>query len=565
MPEPSASSQRARDVLAAALASGVRHLVVSPGARSQALALEAAALADAGLATLHVRTDERGAAFFALGIGRESGIPAVVITTSGSAVANLLPAVVEAHHAGVPMLILSADRPASMRASRANQTTLHVPMLEAFVRESVDVEPAQFGSDGLARPVDVDRLLAVSRGVAPGADGQLSAGPVHLNLQFVEPLSGPAAAATEPHTRSWSVPAAQSTPVEVGLRTLVIAGAGAGEAAEQFARDLDAPLIAEVCSGAHFGPNLVVPYRRLLRLGEFAETVERVVVFGTPTLSREVAGLCRSVPELLVVDSPGADRYRPAGREVEAISVAAVTATGAPGPELAEWRSIWVAAGRKLLSEAHQDLPVLPNGVGRDGHVDEFAAQRAFLANELAAIRAPITRESLVSAVWDATWPRDRLVFGASRLIRVADAILPGKRVSVSANRGLSGIDGTVSTALGISAANPEGLTRVILGDLAALHDVTALQLTPGEPFPQLQVIVGNDRGGTIFTGLEVAATADPGAFERVQLTPHDVDFAALAAAYGWEFERVRDVGALGQALTTRTERPKLIEVPLEG
>ncbi len=184
-------------------------------------------------------------------------------------------------------------------------------------------------------------------------------------------------------------------------------------------------------------------------------------------------------------------------------------------------------------------------------------------ASELAAVRAPVTRRALVEAVWRATWPHDRLVVGASRLIRELDKVATGKNIEVHANRGLAGIDGTVSTAVGIALANPEaGTTRVLLGDLALLHDVGGLALGIGEPRPRIQVIVGDDGGGTIFAGLEVGATADPAAFDRVLRTEQQVSFEALAIAYGWEYRHVGNRGELDQALTASTG-PTLVEVPL--
>ena len=179
-----------------------------------------------------------------------------------------------------------------------------------------------------------------------------------------------------------------------------------------------------------------------------------------------------------------------------------------------------------------------------------------------------MTRRALVEAVWQATWPHDRLVLGASRLIRELDRVAPGKRIPVHANRGLAGIDGTIATATGIALASQAGddeqpgITRVLLGDLALLHDAGSLLAGVGEPRPRMQVIVGNDGGGTIFDGLEVAATADPALVDRVLLTPQSVDLAALAAAYGWEYRRVANRGELDPALTPSADRV-LIEVPL--
>jgi 2-succinyl-5-enolpyruvyl-6-hydroxy-3-cyclohexene-1-carboxylate synthase len=152
--------------------------------------------------------------------------------------------------------------------------------------------------------------------------------------------------------------------------------------------------------------------------------------------------------------------------------------------------------------------------------------------------------------------------------VRVADQVLGGKKVPVHSNRGLAGIDGTVATATGIALASQiegrPGVTRVLLGDLALLHDVGALLLPPSEAEPRIQVIVGNDHGGTIFDGLEVAAVAGPEAMDRVLLTPHAVRFEHLALAYGWEYRRVTTRSALDQVLTSPVGGRQLIEVPLE-
>jgi 2-succinyl-5-enolpyruvyl-6-hydroxy-3-cyclohexene-1-carboxylate synthase len=189
------------------------------------------------------------------------------------------------------------------------------------------------------------------------------------------------------------------------------------------------------------------------------------------------------------------------------------------------------------------------------------------IAAELEAIRAPLDREALVDAVWRATWPHDRLVFGSSRLVRVADAVLGGKKVPVHANRGLAGIDGTIATAFGIAIASQDGgrpgVTRVVLGDLAFLHDVGALLGASDEREPRLQIVVGNDGGGTIFDGLEVAEVAGSDAMDRVLYTPQSAQFKQLALAYGWEYTRVATRAALDQALTAPVAGRQLIEVPL--
>jgi 2-succinyl-5-enolpyruvyl-6-hydroxy-3-cyclohexene-1-carboxylate synthase len=179
--------------------------------------------------------------------------------------------------------------------------------------------------------------------------------------------------------------------------------------------------------------------------------------------------------------------------------------------------------------------------------------------------REPVTPEMLVRAVWDVTWPHDRLMFGASRLIRVADSTLPGKPLRVHSNRGLSGIDGTIATAAGIAIASQSdafatqsGITRVVLGDLAAQHDIGALATVSG----RIQIIVGNDGGGRIFDDLAVAEDADPKHFERVMRTPQDIDFENAARAFKVGYVRVTNRGELTAALSNAS-RPILVEVVL--
>ncbi|MCR2825977.1 2-succinyl-5-enolpyruvyl-6-hydroxy-3-cyclohexene-1-carboxylic-acid synthase, partial [Microbacterium sp. zg.Y909] len=525
---------------------GVRDFVLSPGSRSQALALVAAELETRGLVRLHVRIDERVAGFTALGLARESGVPAAVICTSGTAAANLLPAALEAHHAGVPLLLLTADRPPELRGVGANQTTRQPGMFAVSARREYDLPvPDEIDRDGDADQTDMLRDVADDAYAASLGWGSLPSGPVHLNVPCREPLGGvlptwllgdaaPAGdagdgaaadggdAADERHAEDdgevsgalyqggggiglSDLPAGgDEEPVTLhqGPRTVVVAGADAGVAAEDLAHRGSWPLIAEIVSGARFGRNLVHGYRALLREPALGGRVQRAVVFGHPTLSREVVALLsRSDVEVIAVRGPG-----------EPLNLnGATTAVGgvdvAPGDADREWLGEWMLASRAAAVDL---APAAPDA---DGLASAEPAQRlGAIAAELQAIRAPLDREALVDAVWRATWPHDRLMFGSSRLVRVADAVLPGKKVTVHANRGLAGIDGTVATATGIALASQAGgapgVTRLLLGDLAFLHDVGALLLPPHEHEPRIQVIVGNDGGGTIFDGLEVAAVA---------------------------------------------------------
>ncbi|CAN5602135.1 2-succinyl-5-enolpyruvyl-6-hydroxy-3-cyclohexene-1-carboxylic-acid synthase [soil metagenome] len=528
---------------------GVRDIVLAPGSRSQALALAAAEFERAGLVRLRVRIDERVAGFLALGLAVETRTPVLIITTSGTAVANLHPAVLEAHHSGVPLIVLSGDRPEALRGVGSNQTTDQPGIFGTAVQRTWDVG-APTGEPG-----EAEAAVQLARDAFGAASG-----PVHLNLSFAEPLSSPF---TLPLIEPVEVSPARgfdtrsallnqrdgSAPLNQRPGTVVVAGTGAGPRAEEVARELDVPLLAEVASGAHFGPNLVISYRELLNDEQFGGRVERVIVFGHPTLSREVPSLIqRDGVETLVVRGASADDYNP-GRRVETF-VDGVTVE--PGASDRSWAGSWVAASRELVGSVDVAADLDPNA-------------GAHAKAELAAVRAPITRRILAEAVWRATWPHDRLVLGASRLIREFDRFVAGKRIPVHANRGLAGIDGTMSTAIGIALASQSdganGTTRVVVGDLTFLHDLGALLFGDGEPRPRIQVIIGNDNGGTIFDGLEVGRDAGP-AFDRVLLTPQRVDIEKLAAAYGWDYLRVETRGALDQALTASVA-PTLVEVAL--
>ncbi|WP_241534097.1 2-succinyl-5-enolpyruvyl-6-hydroxy-3-cyclohexene-1-carboxylic-acid synthase [Clavibacter michiganensis] len=554
-------------MLLALVREGVTDVVLCPGSRSQALALVAAELERVEGVRLHVRIDERAAGFLALGLGVESGRPAPVITTSGTAVANLHPAVLEGWHSGVPMLLVTGDRPAELRGIASNQTTRQPGMFGDRVA-CVDVPAPEETDDDLARDAGLARD-AYRR----ARDGRT---PVHVNVAFRDPLSvavpdltdavAEARAAASVADTADTAPAADVLDLPHGPRTLVVAGHAAGEAAEELARAGGWPLAAEISSGSHFGPNLVVSFRELLAREGFGDRVERVIVFGHPTLTREVPLLVgREDVEAIVVGSTGGEDYDPRHRVTA--HPAAVRVVGEPEDpaDARRWLGTWVQASRAILDEATaaESAPLLPSGTTP-------AERRDFARAELAAVRADVTRRHLVRALWQATWPHDRLVLGASRLIREADRALPGKRVRVHANRGLAGIDGTVSTGLGIALASQAGsgsaaagITRVLVGDLTLLHDVGSLLIGTGERMPRIQVVVGNDGGGTIFDGLEVSRTAAPDAVDRVMFTPQRVDLEGLARAYGWAYLRAATHGELEAALTTASEAPLLIEVPL--
>lgn len=592
----SPATDAAAALLGALVDLGIRHIVLSPGSRSQALALVAAELETRGAVRLHVRIDERVAGFTALGIGRETRMPAVVVCTSGTAAANLLPAALEAHHAGVPLLLLTADRPPELRGVGANQTTRQPGMFTPSTRLEADLPvPEATDPEGDGEQSLMLRQVAADAVEAALGAGTRAPGPVHLNLPLREPLGGdipawlgvptaeptvaadvdPDAAPIEETTEEDAsgalyqggggigeadlptAPDALPYVLVRGPRTVVIAGADAGPDAETLAHLGGWPLIAEIVSGARFGRNLVHGYRALLADPQLGGRVERAIVLGHPTLSRESTVLLTAPEvEVLAVRGPGEPlNLNGATTAIDAIAVG-------PGEADREWLGAWLQASRA----ASVDLS--PPAPDADALASAVPAERlGAIKTELAAIRAPLDRAALVDAVWRATWPHDRLMFGSSRLVRVADAVLGGKKVPVHSNRGLAGIDGTIATATGIALASQTddrpGITRVLLGDLALLHDVGAMLLPPAEDEPRIQVIVGNDGGGTIFDGLEVAAVAPAAAMDRVLYTPHTTRLEHLALAYGWEYTRVTTRAALDQALTAPAGGRQLIEVPL--
>ena len=534
----------AANLLSQLVANGVDHIFLAPGARSQALAIAAGQLAEAGHVQLHVRLDERSMAFQAMGIGLSSGFPAALITTSGTAVANLHPAVLEAYHAGVPMILLTADRPAELRGVGANQTTNQVGIFGQAVTECIDV-PAPSEQDSH----DQLQKLATELALNSIATAVNQPGPVQLNLCFREPLSsaepnaagifesiideeldttsGIAVVERDPdhdldhehdedcaHLHQIETPRSEpDSVIDLSLKTVVIAGDG-GYLARWYTTGL--PLLAEPSSGVRGLPEAVAGYLWLLdQRTDLVQEVEQVLVFGKPTLSRQIQALLKK-PGLRILTDPGRHGVfnptgtgQPLGDDIEFVGE----------PDRA-WLKAWQTAGSDLLAEQ-------PQATSENG----------------------VTRRQLVEAVYSAARKTTPLVLGASRLIREADRWAPLKERTVFANRGLAGIDGTIATATGIAMTHSGAKVRVLLGDLTLLHDASSLVIDPIDANLNIQLVVGNDGGGTIFEGLEVAKNLPKDAFEKLFRTPQRVNLELLAGAYGWSYQRVSNKVDLELAL----------------
>lgn len=556
---------------------GVADVVLAPGSRSAPLAYALAAASDHGLLTLHVRVDERSAGFLAVGLSRGAGPldragvalprPVAVVTTSGTAVANLHPAVLEAHHTGVPLVLLTADRPHELRGTGANQTTHQAGIFGPAVRFAADV-PAPDG-----RPGEVRDLLALAGRALGEALGARSGhpGPVHLDLAYREPLvplgsvggaaparaAAPAPAPDAARATAADAPSTTVVPARAvlaadqpapGARTVVVAGDGAGPVARELAEARGWPLLAEPSSGAVGGTHLVVAHPLVLGVDELVDAVEHVVVLGRPTLSRPVQRLLgRAGVDVRVVadgSGPWPDAARNAASVLPAVPTGWLDPDGAaPGPGGAD--PAWLARWRAASAAAARVVAAATDGARTDG---------------------PSVARAVVSACGD----DDLLVVGSSNPVRDLGLVLgiDTGAPRVLANRGLAGIDGTVSTALGAAVATGRAhrRTRALLGDLTFLHDVGGLLRGPSEPHADLQLVVVNDDGGSIFAGLEPGALGETSeasgrTFERVFATPHGANLAQLCAGYGVDHQLVPDVPSLRHALGAPSHGVQVLEV----
>ena len=521
----SASAAVAQVVVDELVRAGVRDAVLSPGSRSAPLAYALHDADRAGRLRLHVRVDERSAGFLAIGLSKGSHRPVPVVTTSGTAAANLHPAVLEAAHAGVPLIVVSADRPAELRDTGANQTTDQVKLFGTAVRRYAEIPAADVVPESTA-----DWRSVTARTVAATRSG-----PVQLNICFREPLVSevvdvPAGRADGAPWTTWpAYPQRDAVPLAAGPRTVVIAGDDAGPPARQLAERADWPLLAEPTSGSRTGTHPIATYRLLLAKPELAERIERVVVFGHPTLSRPVTRLMdRADVEVVVVASPDAPVVRGAACVVEAAE--------APEPVDDGWLDEWRAADERLRT----------------------------LLDELLADQTELTPYDVARTVSQALPPEGLLVVGSSNPVRDLDLMaLPytvGERRMVMANRGLAGIDGTVSTAVGAALGRRSSRSLAYVGDLTFLHDSNGLLLGPDEPRPDLTIVVANDDGGSIFATLEQGAEEYAGSFERIFATPTGADLGWLCAAMGVTHRRVESQQALAEALARVPDGIEVVE-----
>ncbi len=521
------STTQARVVVDELIRGGVRDVVLCPGSRNAPLAFALHDADRAGRIRLHVRIDERTAGFLAIGLAVSGQAPVPIAMTSGTAVANLGPAVVEANYARVPLIVLSANRPYELLGTGANQTMEQLGYFGGQVRESISL--------GLAEDRDLAAANAQWRSatcrvlVAAKGSRSANAGPVQFDIPLREPLVPDADSDGEtpdgrPDGRSWTYtpPVSFDQPLDIDLTpdTVVIAGHGAG--AHPNLAGL--PTVAEPTAPPAANP-LHPLALSLLR-------PKQVIMAGRPTLHRTVSALLAdsSVPVFALTTGP---RWPDVSGNSQATGTRAVT-SGTPDPV---WLQRCAELNERTCAAVHTQLDVHPHTTGL--HV----------------------AAAVVAGLRDG----DQLVLGASNPVRdIALVGLSAPGVKVRSNRGVAGIDGTVSTAIGAALAHERsdgGGTVALIGDLTFVHDSSGLLIGPTEPRPRnLTIVVSNDNGGGIFELLEQGDPRFSDVSSRIFGTPHDVDIAALCRAYHVDNQQI-EVDGLADALRQPFDGMRVLEV----
>lgn len=528
-------------ILSSLDALGVTHVLYCPGSRSApfAYALEAGSFGGDARPVL----DERGAGFAAVGLARAGALPAIVVT-SGTAVAELAPAVLEASHARLPLLVLSADRPGELRGVGASQATHQSGFFGTHVRASLDLEPQEASPSLVGH---LTRAVAAACGAPSGTPG-----PVQINVAFRDPLTPVSCSPGDEAGASFAprptrviaaspVPARWEDVVGPAAAGLIVAGEGASPRAREWSEASGFPLLVEPASGA-WKDGGVVPFEQSLVCSSLGREVDAVVVTGRPTLSRPIQTLLARPDVRVVVVDPHAPWVDISG------NASVVVADLEPAREpIRAAQAEWAARVREAARDAGERIEsLLDSG---SGHT----------MLDLARIVAASTSGPLV--------------LGASNPVRAFDLAVPSLEGRVvHSNRGQAGIDGTIATAVGIclgsgyadeaSAASDERVTAV-MGDLTACHDASSLALAASTG-AHLDIVVADDHGGGIFATLEHGRATSPEAYDRWFGLAQSVDYEALAAAYGVAFARAGEPRELEDLLDRSVRGPRLIHAPVE-
>lgn len=518
------STAQARVVVDELIRGGVRDVVLCPGSRNAPLAFALADADRAGRLRLHVRIDERTAGYLAVGLAVGSGRPVPIAMTSGTAVANLGPAVVEANYARVPLIILSANRPYELLGTGANQTMEQLGYFGSQVRAAISLglaEDAAHEAQNASWRSATCRVLSAATGARSA-----NAGPVQFDIPLREPLVPepdsdpddfpPGRPDGQPWTYTPPVSFDQPLPIDLAPDTIVIAGHGAGVH----------PNLAHLPTVAE--PTAPHPSTPLHPLALNVLRPRQVIMLGRPTLHRPVSALLAD-PDIPVYALTTGPRWPDVSGNSLATGTRAET-IGSPDPE---WLRRCAEADRRVTAVVRDQLATHPLTTGL--HV--------------------------AAAVAGALRPGDQLVLGASNPVRDAALVaLNTDGIAVRSNRGVAGIDGTVSTAIGAALAH-HGRTVALLGDLTFVHDASGLLIGPTEPIPaDLTIVVSNDNGGGIFELLEQGDPRFSDVSSRIFGTPHDVDVGALCRAYHVDARQI-EAGDVPAALSEPHDGMRVLEV----
>lgn len=558
------SQALAECIIDSLIAGGIRDFVYCPGSRNAPFAYALArydALSESPIC-VHIRLDERSAAFFALGLtlGEGSGAPAAracVITTSGSAVTHLYPAISEAFYSRLPLVAISADRPAELHGVGASQTMTQKGIFSHHVVEEWD-----FSSDSAelaSVPGRIARALAAAAGSPSGTPG-----PIHLNCAFRDPLtpSDEAEASRSAQLREncrggvevypsqiVREPSAEAV-VKSDLATVVIAGHGAQDSVLRWAERSRVPVFAEpMVTGV--SSEVLIPFQQTLCAdSDVVARIGQIVVTGRPTLSRPIQKLLASDKRVIVV-SP-----------------------------YAAWTDLHGMASCVVSSLTESDHV---DAVIQSSLCEDLSARAQLVARGVDELINSYGDELSEIGVLDALWEDCSHIFlGASNPVRVADLIAGRQGYDPKGNsesdhrgpqqvwssRGLAGIDGNVSTALGWARALEKAYecpptVHAVMGDLTFLHDASGMGMPLGEDFPRCRVIVLDDQGGSIFKSLEHGQRASEAVYERYFGVAQRADITALAQAYGAKIRRVSSIPELREILNTEADGLEVLKLSI--
>ena len=509
------ATRSAREIVQACISQGAKHVVIAPGSRNAPLSWAFAQAEKAGAIKIHVRIDERDAGFLALGIAKATNEIVPVVVTSGSAVANLMPAVVEAFQSAIPLIVLSADRPAKFRGQSAPQTIKQFEMFGSFAKVSIDIEPV---------PKDFEN---VKQAIASARTAHKS--PIQINVQFDVPLM------PDPSDLEWSPVLdekfenlkstdtnSKQVSIDVSAKGAFVVGDNADPVAVQKISDLATqlawPIIWEPSANAHSFPNSIAHAVLLLQAG-IAPEPEVVVTLGTVGLSRAILSLLKQAPIHIAIHSSnsGSDVPNPVGSAQQILTHVPLL-KNTPDDS---WLLLW----KHLAAQANN---VIENSLKQ---------------NTLSGPSSSLT-------LWNCVRNEDQLFVAASWPVRHLEAYAPQRNgLTVFGNRGANGIDGLIATATGIAIGSGKR-TYALMGDIAFLHDLGGLNLGTDQSEPDLTIVVLDNNGSGIFSQLEQGASDYQEYYEKIFGTPHGKDLWVIAESLGIPAKQVTTITDLKFALT---------------